>query len=312
MKFSNFAQGLFPFCSGGIKKSFYFTELIGNFIQDSAMDSCMILKTQDDTKYRYIKGKRDIQAKDAQYLYDYRDTDKFSDWLDEQMDNSDSFEAVSDWLHTYKIEHDNNHIASACAELLVTIFLEIISNSTNASKNSKSFEYDFELIDEIQKKINMLPHPPEVPVPKIPASEESVFISELYSAFGDAEGMSTFDKTDLSNYPEYIEDLADRRIDYYAAVSIRRGVMELGIGSLSNQFDVLKIETYDGVKDTSRRIHSNGYERMLAVMEKAISLDVKNYILSNSPNWISGKIIKGVCHHLVNEGRLKWVKKKNV
>ncbi|MDD3307946.1 MAG: hypothetical protein PHO29_12725, partial [Acetobacterium sp.] len=59
-----------------------------------------------------------------------------------------------------------------------------------------------------------------------------------------------------------------------------------------------------------KRIHPNGYERMLAVMEQAVNLDVKNYLLSASPYWINGKIKKGVCHQLVNDGQLKWVKKK--
>ncbi len=49
---------------------------------------------------------------------------------------------------------------------------------------------------------------------------------------------------------------------------------------------------------------------MLSVMEKVTSLSVDNYLLSKSPFWISGKIKKGVCHHLVNDGKLKWVKKK--
>lgn len=86
--------------------------------------------------------------------------------------------------------------------------------------------------------------------------------------------------------------------------------MELGSGGLSGQFDILKGETYNGVKDTAKRIHPNGYERMLTVVEQAVNLSVKDYILSDSPYWISGKIKKGVCHQLVNDGRLKWVKKK--
>lgn len=310
MKFSDYAQGLSPYCSAGTSDPLYFTELIGNFIQDAAMDACKVLKMKEDTRYRYIRGTRSIQSRDAQYIYDHRDIDKFSAWIDEQMDNSDSFEAVSKWLDDCGITYDKYDISTMCASLLETIILEIITSADTLSDDSQNFGYDFALVDEISKKIKSLPRPAELPVPKEATPEEHDYINELFCAYGDAEDKSDFTKSDLSSFPEYEEDLTDRRIDFYAAESIHRGVMELGNGGLSGQFDVLKGETFDGVKDTEKRSHPNGYERMLAVMEQAINLNVKNYILSESPYWISGKIKKGICHQLVNDGRLKWVKKK--
>lgn len=86
--------------------------------------------------------------------------------------------------------------------------------------------------------------------------------------------------------------------------------MELGSGGLANQFDVLKDETFVGVKDTAKRTHPNGFEHMLAVMEQAVVTPVTNYLLSTSPYWISGKIKKGVCHHLVNDDKLTWVRRR--
>jgi len=311
LKFSDYALGLFPFCSAGASEPFYFIELVGNFIDDASMDACKILKRKEDTRYRYIKGNRNISQQDAQFIYDHRDLDKFSAWLDDQMDASDSYEAVSKWLDDCNISHDNYDISGACATLLESIFLDIIHGTSSTSDKSTDFDYDFALVDEIKGKIKSLPRPTELPVPEEATPEEHDYICELYNAYGDAEGKDSFDKTDLLSFPEYEEDLADRRIDYYAAESIHRGVMELGSGSLSDQFDILKGETFDGVKDTAKRAHHNGYERMLAVMEQAVNLDVKDYILSDSPYWISGKIKKGVCHQLVNDGRLKWVKKKN-
>lgn len=311
MKFSDYAQGFYPYCSNGMREPAFFTGLIGNFIQDATMDACKILQRKEDTRYRYIKGTRNIQIKDAKYIYHHRDMDKFSDWIDDRMGESDSYEAVDKWLNDCQIAHDKCYIAKACSTLLETILLEIIQGSGASSGNSTNSEYDFALIDEINKKIKSLPQPVKVPVPKEATPEEHDYINELYCAYGDAEGKNNFTKSDLSIYPEYKEDLADRRIDFYAAESIHRGVMELGNGGLANQFDVLKEETYDGVKDTAKRTHSNGYERMLAVMEQAVNVTVKSYVLSESPYWISGKIKKGVCHQLVNDGRLKWVKKKN-
>ena len=307
MNFSEYATGLSPFISYGKSEHDYFTELIGNFVEDAAMDSCRILKRADDTKYRFIKGTRPIASKDAQYLYDHRNKDKFSNWIWKRMDESDSYDNVETWLKTLNLVFDDPSVA--CADLLESIMLQI-SKENAKSQAIQETEIDLKLIEDIQDKIKKLPRPANVPVPKEVAQDECIYIGELYHAYGDAEGIDSFSKNDLPSFPDYLADLDDRRIDFYAAETIRRGVLELKGDNLTGQFDVLKDETLDGVKDTAKRTHINGYEHMLAIMEQAVNVPVTNYILSASPYWISGKIKKGVCHHLVNDGKLVWVKRR--
>lgn len=312
LKFSEYAQGLSPYISGGQTESTYFVELVGNFIKDDAMDSYQILKRKEDTRYRYIVGSRDIPPKHAKYLYTHRDKVKFSGWVEDQMDNYDSFDGVREWLDKNEIPHEAYNVSDACADLLESIFLELSGTGSQGTAKQESFVNDFALIDEIEEKIKALPRPTNIAVPEEATSDERKYISELYGAYGDAEKIEHFSDLDLSRFPEYKEDLSDRRIDFYAAESIKRGVLELGNGVLTTQFDVLKSETYDGVKDTARRnTYPNAYERMLAVMEQSVNLVLQDYLLSKSPYWISGKIKKGVCHHLVNDGRLHWVRKQN-
>ena len=307
MTFSEYATGLSAYISYGKSEYDYFTELIGNFIQDAAMDACKLLKRQNDTKYRYIKGIRLIQVKDAQYLYDHRDKEKFSHWIWERMDDTSSYDKISAWLVRHNISSDDP--ATACADLLESIILDIINNIASSPPSQKS-DLDLTLINDIQEKIKSLPRPANVPVPKEATQNEETYIDELFLAYGDAEGMDVFSRNDLISFPDYEEDLNGRRIDFYAAESIRRGVLELGSGSLTDQFDVLKSETLVGVTDTAKRTHPNGYERMLAVMEQAVTTPMTNYVLSASPYWIGGKIKKGVCHHLVNDGKLTWIRRR--
>ena len=307
MTFSEYAKGLSAYISYGKSEYDYFTELIGNFIQDAAMDACKLLKRQNDTKYRYIKGIRLIQVKDAQYLYDHRDKEKFSHWIWERMDDTSSYDKISAWLVRHNISSDDP--ATACADLLESIILDIINNIASSPPSQKS-DLDLALINDIQEKIKSLPRPANVPVPKEATQNEETYIDELFLAYGDAEGMDVFSRNDLLSFPDYEEDLNGRRIDFYAAESIRRGVLELGSGSLTDQFDVLKSETLVGVTDTAKRTHLNGYERMLAVMEQAVTTPMTNYVLSASPYWIGGKIKKGVCHHLVNDGKLTWIRRR--
>ena len=236
MTFSEFVSDLSAYISFGKSEHDYFTELVGNFIQDAAMDSCKLLARKPDTKYRYIKGDRTFQPKDAQYLYDHRDKDKFSDWIWERMDDSDSYDNVVAWLEAHNIASDNP--STACAELLEGIILDII-NSTPVSKTTQETVIDLKLIDDIQEKIKSLPRPANVPVPKVATQDEQAYIDELFLAYGDAQGMTTFSASDLSSFPDYSDDLDDRRVDFYAAEAIRRGVLELGSCSLTDQFDVL-------------------------------------------------------------------------
>jgi len=307
MTFSEYATGLSAYISYGKSEYDYFTELIGNFIQDAAMDACKLLKRQNDTKYRYIKGIRLIQVKDAQYLYDHRNKEKFSNWIWDRISDSDSYDEISAWLRSHNISSDDP--ATACADLLESIILDIINNIASSPPSQKS-DLDLTLINDIQEKIKSLPRPANVPVPKEATQNEETYIDELFLAYGDAEGMNVFSANDLPSFPDYEEDLNGRRIDFYAAESIRRGVLELGSGSLTDQFDILKSETLVGVTDTAKRTHPNGYERMLAVMEQAVTTPMTNYVLSASPYWIGGRIKKGVCHHLVNDGKLTWIRRR--
>ena len=158
MVFSEYATGLSPFLSFGKSDYDFFTELIGNFIKDAAMDACKILKRKDDTKYRYVRGDRLIKSNDAQYLYNQRDIDKFTKWLGDRMDDSDSFENVADWLHKNGI--DTKEPDSACAELLASIFLDSSKGSKSDQADQES-AIDMQLIEDIQKKIELLPRPAE-------------------------------------------------------------------------------------------------------------------------------------------------------
>lgn len=307
MTFSEFAKGLFPYISYGKAKPVFINELVGNFISDAAMDACVILQRKPDTKYRYFTGSP-IQPDDAQYLYTHRDTDKFSKWVWDQMDESDSYDAVSKWLEKNKILFEDPSVA--CANLFEAILLNIIS-APDSSPSTEDSEIDFKLIEEIQDKIKNLHRPTVISVPTSPTNDEHTYICELFRAYGDCIGIPTFTETDLLAHPDFIDDLDDRRIDYYAAESIRRSVLEFKSNTLSDQFTVLKDDTLVGVKDTAKRAYPNGYERMLAVMEKAVTVPVDNYLLSNSPYWINGRIKKGVCHHLVNDGQLYWLIRRN-
>lgn len=203
------------------------------------------------------------------------------------------------------------------AAYLAEVYLFAICNGNNVKDNIKSktatkdkpSEDPLELIEKGFALIATLPPPKQINPPKEPLEEEQPYISELYAAYGDKEGITDFCETHLDQYDEYSEDRNERRIDYFAADTIRHGVEELYSGKYKNQFKVLKDETLAGVRNTARKSYSDGYERMLAVMEQVVHIQANQYILSPSPYWLSNKIKMGVCHFLVNDNKLRWVKR---
>lgn len=126
LNFVEYAKGLKPYISYGKTEADFFVAIIGNFIEDAAMDSCKLLKYKSDTKYRYMTS-RPIKMIDAQYVYDHRDPNKYTQWILDRMYDSDSRQAVCDWLK------DNNqpgeYPENECQEVLEAILLSLCNKS---------------------------------------------------------------------------------------------------------------------------------------------------------------------------------------
>lgn len=317
MKFCDFAQGLYRHCAKGANPGNFVITLFGAILDEGAMDSCAILDAKPDTAYRYYKGTRSLKNAEIAFVTSHLDKSKFQDWLLECT--PDVISNLSNQLTEWEIANDGTDadVTAKYSDLFERILLEAVGTKKALDPGDtarvKSADEDmtlaFDRVVQIEKLIEQLPAPKAVSVPCEIQDDERLYINELILAYGDAEQKDQFSEDDLPNFPDYSDDLEGRRIDYFAAESVRRGILEFGNGRLSNQFDVLKAETLSGVKDTEKRRHLDGYERMLAVMEQAVALPVTNYLLSQSPNWISGSIKKGVCHFLVNDRRLRWVKR---
>ena len=138
MLFSEYAQALSPYISCGVSTDYYFIELIGNFIKDTAMDSCEILKYPPDTKYRYIKGSRIIPSEKALFLYQHRDMEKFKLWLEKKIEDSESYDEIEKWLRENNIITDD-YIPDICAELLESIILSLATPDTVEKEHDTKF-----------------------------------------------------------------------------------------------------------------------------------------------------------------------------
>jgi len=207
-----------------------------------------------------------------------------------------------------------NRESKSDAEYLAEVWIFTICNCKNKADEqiitkAKKEKNPIKVIDEAEKLLALIPAPPTIEPPTQIQDFEQPYINELYAAYGDKEKISGFGEAHLADHALYADDIKVRRIDYFSAESIRRGVMEIYGGNYANQFDVLKTETYAGVRNTVMKSFPNGFERMLEVMEKAAGFQTAQYLLTRSPNWISNRIKMGVCHFLVNDKKIWWVDK---
>ena len=178
-----------------------------------------------------------------------------------------------------------------------------VINGQTASETTSEQTSDF----DTKKRFNalhLLSPPDEV------APQEIPYVAELMAAYGDAVGVVEFSRETLILYPQYSDNFSRQRKDFYAAESVRRGLRDVYDETEPDQFEVLKDETYDGVVDVWEQDYQNGYLRLVQVLAQAVKIRVDRCWLIRDTDWIGNSQKKGVCHVLVNEGRIKgWVKK---
>lgn len=312
MTIPEFVQLIHPYCCGedGRSKGEFMAIVIGKIIEDGSEDNCPVLNASKTFLRSIYRGDDSLPLESARIMLSHIDKEKFAGFVSERL-TIDSAGTLSEKLITLGFANDGScdDLGEVCANIFEDA-LEVIVNSDGQVVSGKKSLRDktVDAITQLRAQLDQVKPTPITPPPII-GDEEMVYVKALYAAYGDRSKVSGFSSAHLMmpEYEAFKDDFSDRRIDYFSAETIRRGVQEVFDGRFSDQFDVLKQETYDGIKNTVRRSFPDGYEKMLAVMEQAVLIPVEQYLLSNTKYWIGNSIMCGVCHHLVNDGRVKWV-----
>lgn len=149
----------------------------------------------------------------------------------------------------------------------------------------------------------------EVPLPDklTPPTEieqaEYVYIQELLKALANKDKVKQYTLDTLP--PRYKQELARHRQYYFDAEAISRKMRE--IYDNSDEFEILKNDTFEGVIDVASMNYEDGYQKLLTVLSKAVSLTDGKSTMWKLPRWLGSSEKKGICHILVNENRLVWV-----
>jgi len=134
-------------------------------------------------------------------------------------------------------------------------------------------------------------------------NDEETYVNQLLNVYSQKE-LKEINASNISDFELYSDDLYHQRVYYYSADSVREQIQN--IFTDSNEFDILKEEVYEGVRETLLMDHENNWKRLLSTLSQASQISVQRSKLSSMYNLIGNQDKKGICHMLVNEGRIKW------
>lgn len=138
-------------------------------------------------------------------------------------------------------------------------------------------------------------------VPTELAIEEQRYIAELVKVYAESEGV-LLTLEDVMSSSIFSEHLEACRAQFYCAEGLRRFSRDI----FPEEFEHLLNMIFDGVRATLKhpRLRS-GFDRLDAVMTDVDRLKLTDSRLHGR---LRGGDLKGACHHLANDGVIKWVR----
>ena len=227
MTLSEYLNMLFPFFGDregfgqtpktkkGRGKADFVTFILGAYVEEGYETECKVLDLRPDTLRKIMSGASPFSAVNAIPFNRHPDKERFVEVLSEDAQSFDSMVALSKALADHGIVNDGslNDILVKCADVLERIIMEAAS-----PKGRRDFN---DACDAVEQALRRMPRPDMQDPPDKLADHEQVYIQALYEAYGQAAQVDGFDQSSLASFPEYDEDLKERRIDYFAAESIR-------------------------------------------------------------------------------------------
>lgn len=148
-----------------------------------------------------------------------------------------------------------------------------------------------------------IPPRPKVDLPPVDLQpNESRYVKQLLQAYSEYLSVTVTDIAQLSKWPEIERHFNRSRELFYHAESLRsfaRDSVDPGT------FDAVTDEIYHGVVDKCDLDYPNGLVRVRSTVSHAGTLTPSCNALCVR---VQTQDKHGICHHLANENRLKWVK----
>jgi hypothetical protein len=148
--------------------------------------------------------------------------------------------------------------------------------------------------------------PVDEPVPSTVGSVEHEYAQALIDVYTEHAGAAfTIPALEGSAYQEHFQSC---RAEFFCAEGLARFSRDLyaEVDPQKDPFRVLLSQVHKGIRSTwASPRHTNGLDRMEAVMNQANNLPTNENPLTA---FLRPGDLSGSCHHLANEGEIKWVR----
>ncbi len=272
-----------------------------------------------NTLSKFYNGDRSISKKNAAIIHGRFDKTKFIDEIYGLPD--DSKESLQQVLNELGIKSTIDNVDEVCADMFGQLLYNISQGNNEfaiatAIKRNSSGKRISEVLNTSvyyeDGKLYIDGETIELPEQMAPPDDiephEQAYINALCNAYAHALCQESVTKEDINKLPKlYQVDFSEQRKSYYGAEYIHRSVREI-YDDGENQFNILKGDAYEGIRETYWGTYPNGYERLRAVLIKITSTTLEKSKLSLIKNLVGNLEKKGICHILVNDDKIKsWV-----
>lgn len=153
-------------------------------------------------------------------------------------------------------------------------------------------------VDGVEMKV-----PEELLPPDITENEEKKYVDELLIAYSqDDNNNDSFTPKTLPS--KYKSDFQYHRVLFFRAETIRRRLRDI----IPKEFEVLKQDVYHGIYHFVNQPFKSNLDRINNTMIHVTKLETKKSKLEQLQGWISIPEKQGICHMLVNEESITWIK----
>lgn len=291
--------------------------LLRNLFDESEADNYpyLNLETGDSRLSRIFSGdkKNGMSKIAAIFFLSNLDMKKAAEFIDSKL-KGDSIVALGSEIDATKINFESDDVSERCVALIVKALQEIASKTRKKAVTEVKLKLSdiqlasirvndngtFSINNEIKKFFEDLPVPIEI------NPDELKYVQALLSSYADLDACEYSDSKDLPS--KHLSDLKSQRKNFYKAESIRRGIRDNFTPDEGvEHFSMLKDDMFDGIEETYQSNYDNGYLRLKAVLQQSSIITLNGSVLSFIPGILRNSTKKGICHMLVNDGRLNWV-----
>lgn len=134
-------------------------------------------------------------------------------------------------------------------------------------------------------------------------ASEMVYLTQLLEVYSEWKNIK-FDLINIYTNSEVHSDFVENRSYYYDAESLRRDLRDTYLGI--DEFDLIKSEMHSGLKNYMKNGFASSYDKLNKVLHESTQVDLSACTSHSILNFINNNDKKGICHHLVNDDKIRW------